>query len=441
VPNLDRQNLLIASFNVLNYFTTLDMDGYLCGPLFDQNCRGADSEEEFARQRAKLLAALGGIQADVFGLVEIQNDQDQSAADLVSGLNALLGSGTYTYIPTGFIGGDAIKVSLLYRPARVAPLGNFALLTSAADPRFIDTLNRPVLAQSFTDLTNGKTFTVAVNHLKSKSSACPDDPDLGDGQGNCNLTRTAAAQALVDWLAGDPTGSGVTDFLIIGDLNAYDKEDPIDAVKLGADDAAGSADDYVDLVNAFLGEQVYTYVFDGQLGYLDHALANRSLAGKVARVDVWHINADEPDLIDYNLEFKQPAQDALWAPDAYRASDHDPVIVSLNLDTTYLVMDDVYATPVDTPLIVASPGVMSNDSQTYLGDALSVQLKTDVANGSLSLNPDGSFIFTPEPGFSGWVSYVYELLSSIHGVVGEATVTLTVVEENIVYLPVVIGQH
>ena len=77
---------------------------------------------------------------------------------------------------------------------------------------------------------------MAVNHLKSKGSPCDDvgDPDPGDGAGNCNLTRTGAAEALVDWLAGDPTGSGDPDFLIIGDLNSYDKEDPIDVADVGA---------------------------------------------------------------------------------------------------------------------------------------------------------------------------------------------------------------
>jgi Ca2+-binding RTX toxin-like protein len=43
---------------------------------------------------------------------------------------------------------------------------------------------------------------------------------------------------------------------------------------------------------------------------------------------VWHINADEPSVIDYNTEFKP--QD-LYAANAYRSSDHDPVIVGLNL--------------------------------------------------------------------------------------------------------------
>ena len=161
-------------------------------------CRGADSAEELARQRAKILAALSGIDADVFGLMEIQNDEDQSTADLVAGLNDIFGADTFAYIPTGFIGTDAIKQALIYKPAAVTPVGSFALLTSAVDPRFIDTLNRPVLAQTFSDNLTGSTFTVAVNHLKSKGSECPGDPDLGDGAGNCNLTRKAAAEALVD---------------------------------------------------------------------------------------------------------------------------------------------------------------------------------------------------------------------------------------------------
>ena len=47
-------------------------------------------------------------------------------------------------------------------------------------------------------------FTVAVNHFKSKGSACNDvgDPDTGDGQGNCNLTRTWRREG-AGRLAGD----------------------------------------------------------------------------------------------------------------------------------------------------------------------------------------------------------------------------------------------
>jgi hypothetical protein len=233
-----------------------------------------------------------------------------------------VGAGTYAYIATGSIGTDAIKVGLLYKPATVTPYGAYAILDSSVDPTFLDTKNRPVLAQTFAD-SDGALLTVAVNHLKSKGSACDDVGDPIDplGQGNCNGVRTAAAQALAAWLATDPTGSGDSDALIIGDLNSYDHEDPITALL-----AAG----YTDLVRIYQGEVAYTYVFDAQLGYLDYALANLSMLPQVTGLSTWHINADEPDLIDYDTSFKLPAQDAIYEPNAYRSSDHDPVLVGLS---------------------------------------------------------------------------------------------------------------
>ena len=325
----------VASFNVLNYFTTID-DGRndICGPDEDQECRGADNAEELTRQRDKIVAAITAIDADIVGLIEIENNvNDDAVIDLVDSLNAVNGPGAYDYVSTGTIGTDAIKVAIVYRPGSVSPEGGYAILDSSVDPRFIDTKSRPVLAQSFAD-SSGSVFTVAVNHLKSKGSRCNDvgDPDLGDGAGNCNATRTAAAEALVDWLATDPTGSGDADTLIIGDLNSYDKEDPIDAIIAGSDDAAGTADDYTDLIQLFQGEDAYSYVFDGQIGYLDHALASADLVDQVTGVTVWHINADEADLIDYDTSFKQPPQQAIYAPDPYRSSDHDPVVIGLQLD-------------------------------------------------------------------------------------------------------------
>ncbi len=335
-------DITVASFNVLNYFTTID-DGVndICGPNGDQECRGADDPNELKRQRDKIVAALAAIDADVFGLIEIENNDlagvnVDAVGNLVDSLNAATAPGTYDAIDTGTIGTDAIKVAMIYKPTSVSPVGPYAILDSGVDPRFIDTKSRPVLAQTFADNATGGVVTVAVNHLKSKGSACVDvgDPDTGDGSGNCNITRTMAAEALVDWLATDPTGSGDADFLIIGDLNSYDKEPPIDAIIAGGDDTVGTSDDYTDLVFQYLGEDAYSYVFDGQTGYLDHALANADLVDQVTGVTIWHINADEADLIDYDTSFKQPAQDAIYAPDAYRSSDHDPVIIGLELGVT-----------------------------------------------------------------------------------------------------------
>ncbi|MCA9941851.1 MAG: ExeM/NucH family extracellular endonuclease [Ardenticatenaceae bacterium] len=325
-------SLQVTSFNVLNYFNGDGMGGGF------PTSRGADNLDEFNRQRAKIIAALVAMDSDVIGLMEIENDGYDSLsaiADLVNGLNDATAPGTYAFIDPGVpvIGTDEIAVGLIYNTTTVTPYGNSAILDSSVDSRFNDDKNRPALAQSFVENSTNGIFTVVVNHLKSKGSACDDvgDPDLGDGAGNCNITRMLAAEAMVDWLATDPTGSGDSDVLIIGDLNSYDKEDPIAAILAGSDDSLGTGDDYTDLAFAFGGEYAYSYVFDGQLGYLDYALASSSLVGQVTGATEWHINADEPDLLDYDTSFKQDAQDALYEPNAYRASDHDPVIVGLGL--------------------------------------------------------------------------------------------------------------
>jgi len=332
-PDIAEGDLTIASFNVLNYFVTLDGSGNRCGPSGNMECRGADNEKEFERQRAKIVAALEEIDADVYGLMEIENDRPgggDPVADLVAGLNEIQGAGTYAYIQTGAIGTDAIKQAILYKPASVTPVGDYKILDSSVDSRFKDTANRPVLAQVFEDNLSGEQFIVAVNHLKSKGSVCTDDPDTGDGQGNCNQTRLKAALSMVDWLADATVFGGVEKVLIIGDLNSYDKEDPIDAIKLGTDDLAGTSDDYLDMIREKQGDEAYGYVYDGQTGYLDYALANLAMAEIILDVNFWHINADEPDIIDYDNSFKPPAQaELLYRSDFYRSSDHDPVIITL----------------------------------------------------------------------------------------------------------------
>ncbi|MBW9092763.1 ExeM/NucH family extracellular endonuclease [Microbacterium jejuense] len=310
-------DLKISSFNVLNYFTSLDPTPTNSND--DDYFRGADTAEEFQRQQAKIVSALAAIDADVFGLLEIENNGTAVQA-LADTLNAQVGAGTYVPVTTGVIGGDAITTALLYKPSAVTPVGDFQLMTSAVDPAWLDNRNRPGLTQRFASTETGEEFVVSVNHLKSKGSACTESPDLGDGQGNCSATRTAAATALSTWLNETVAPDGRA--IVIGDLNSYDHEDSIDAFVNGG---------FTDLEKQFGGEHAYSYVFDGQSGYLDYALAQSALAADVTGAAAWHINADEPSLIDYDMSFKLPAQDALYAPDPYRSSDHDPVIVGLKL--------------------------------------------------------------------------------------------------------------
>jgi predicted extracellular nuclease len=313
----------VGSFNLLNLFATTDAGADVCGPSANRGCFGADSADEQRRQVAKLVAALTMMDADIAGLVELENDASASLELLVDALNEAEGAGSYDYIDTGVLGTANIKTGLVYRPATVRPAGPFAVLDGSVDERFNSRLNRPALAQTFARIDTGAALTVVVNHLKSKGFSCASvgDPDLGDGQDDCNLTRTRAAAAMADWLAGDPTASGDPDFLIIGDLNANMQEDPI--VEL---ENAG----YVNLLETMLGPTTYSFAFDGQSGALDHALASPTLAPQVADVREWHINADEPAVLDYNLENdRDPALFDATTP--YRSSDHDPLIIGIDL--------------------------------------------------------------------------------------------------------------
>ncbi len=432
--------------STVTYFNGDDVVSLQQAGTGGMECRGADTAEEFERQKIKIVEGLYAIDADIVGLMEIENDRptltpDYAVADLVAGLNAKYGSEVYGYVATGAIGTDAIKVALLYKLDTVTPVGDFAILDTSVDPRFLDDYNRPALAQTFMDNMVGESITVAVNHLKSKGSSCSaiGDPDLGDGQGNCNLTRLAAAQAEVDWLASDPTGTGVDKYLIIGDLNSYDKEDPIDAIKLGSDDAPGGGDDFYDMIYEINGEDAYGYVFDGQIGYLDYALVNENLYDFVADANFWHVNADEPDIIDYDMSFKADAQDALWEPNAYRASDHDPVIITLTFNQEPMAEDDAYETDQDVMLEVFADGVLENDIELNEYDEITLDLISGPMHGTLELHQDGSFTYIPDAGFFGTDSFEYLLIAippnSRTEFTDSAVVTITVNPAFKYYLP------
>lgn len=331
-------NIKVASFNVLNFFTTFTdgttADGQgnqgcaLGGTVSLGHCRGANNLAEFERQRSKIVAAMAALDADVLGLMEVQNNGNVAVQNLVDALNARSGAGTYATVPLPAqgTGSDAIRVAMIYKPARLNPVG-----AAVSDPEPVN--NRPTLAQTFEVM--GERFTLLVNHFKSKGSCpAPADPDAagnvdaGDGQGCWNAQRVLQARRLRTFVATLQATSRSNHALLIGDLNAYAKEDPIHEL-------VGSG--YVDEVGRF-NAFGYSYVFDGAAGRLDHAIATGALSPKVTGASHWHINADETSLADYNLEFKAPASTCggpcpadPYQPHAYRSSDHDPVVVGLKL--------------------------------------------------------------------------------------------------------------
>ncbi|WKZ40141.1 MAG: ExeM/NucH family extracellular endonuclease [Anaerolineales bacterium] len=362
-------SLKVVSFNLLNYFNTFSgcTNGVGGAPT---DCRGAENLAEFNRQWTKTVAAILQMDADVIGVNEIENDgygPNSAIAHLVDQLNAATAPGTYAYIDvdtgTGEVnalGTDAIKVGFIYKPGSVTPVGQTAALNTVEFVNGGDSAprNRPALAQAFEENANGHAFIVSVNHLKSKGSAC-DAPDAGDGQGNCNQVRLNAVFELMSWLASDPTGTGDPDILLIGDYNSYAMEDPIIAIEDFG---------FTHLIKTFLGSDAYSYVFDGQWGYLDHALASSSMIPYVTGVADYHINADEPAVLDYNTNFKSAGQvTSLYSPDEFRVSDHDPVLIGLDLGINDLMCNGLPATIIGTPGDDVIYGTNGNDVIVGLG--------------------------------------------------------------------------
>ncbi|SDE13005.1 VCBS repeat-containing protein [Salipiger thiooxidans] len=365
--------LQVASYNVLNFFTTLD-DGALTGPDGDLDPRGADTAAEFERQADKLVGGILGSGAEVLALQEIENNGsgEGSAIDTLTDLiNANDPGANFGYVdPTGsggFIGTDAITTGIIYDADAVTLLySDFiayeessaavtnALATAIADAigydfEAYDQSNRPSVAATFQDNSSGETFTVVSSHFKSKgdsglaalASAAEDhlagggtaitqadldalyadaNFDQGDGQGFWNGVRTDAAVELAEWIGTGYNGGGVSNVVMLGDMNSYAEEDPVQYL----DDDAG----FTDLIDAYIGqEEAYSYVFDGQQGTLDQGFADDMLAGFVTGVTEWHINADEPDLLSYDESF---VDSAFYDAGVFGSSDHDPLIVGLD---------------------------------------------------------------------------------------------------------------
>jgi predicted extracellular nuclease/2',3'-cyclic-nucleotide 2'-phosphodiesterase (5'-nucleotidase family) len=311
VPAVGVGNIKVAAFNVLNYF-----NGNGTGGGFPTS-RGAHTAAEFTRQRTKIINAIKELNADVVGLIEIENDGSgatSAIADLVNGLNTATAPGTYAVIadPTGSNGGpgtDEIKVALIYKPASVTPNG-----LARADMN--SSHNRPPLAQTFTVNSSGEKFTAIVVHFKSKSctGASGANADQNDGQSCYNPQRKLQATALLSFISNIQTSVSDMDVIAVGDFNSYEQEDPMDILRAGG------------LINTLPG--TYSYVFDGQFGSLDYALVTSELNAKISGANKWHINSDEPIAKDYNQEYNPPYA---YSTDAYRSSDHDPVLVGLNL--------------------------------------------------------------------------------------------------------------
>ncbi|UCN13290.1 ExeM/NucH family extracellular endonuclease [Cellulomonas iranensis] len=353
-------DLSVASFNVLNYFTTLGDENPACVPYRDptgepvtvrEGCdqRGAWDKADLERQQDKIVAAITALDADVVGLLEIENSArvtgtpDAALATLVDALNEAAGAGTWAYVPSSAelppaAEQDVITNAIIYRPAAATPTGDArALGDQGGDDQAFGNAREPI-GQVFTPAAGGEPLLVVVNHFKSKSSAgpWPGDRDTGDGQGASNESRVRQAAALRDWV---PTVQGeATAVALVGDFNSYTHEDPLQVLY----DAG-----YVNAA-AQLAPGEHSYAFQGLSGSLDHVLLNEAAATRATGADVWGINAEESIALEYS-RFNYHGT-SFYAPDPYRSSDHNPVKVGFAagedntgpVDLTFLNINDFH---------------------------------------------------------------------------------------------------
>ena len=267
---------------------------------------GPASYAEHQKQRTKVSKALAKINADLYGFVEIEQGQD-ALKEIASDLTKNTGR-QFTYINDGgSASGTYTKSGFVYCTDLLEPYGALRENNTGVKQR--------KKTQAFVEKATGEKFLFSVNHFKAKSGkGSGDNADQGDGQGGYNGDRVGEAQSLVEYYYKDTTFFKDQDILIMGDLNAYAMEDPITLLKKNG---------MTDLHRAFHADSSYSYVYGGQLGYLDHALCNKTLLPQVTGMVAYHINSCESDAYTYDKSDDQTM---------FRSSDHDPVIVGLRLD-------------------------------------------------------------------------------------------------------------
>lgn len=369
----EQANVKVASFNVENLFN--GQDGDFSGS------RGATSEAEFQRQLSKVSRAIVKIDADVVGLIELENDGygPQAAIKvLVDSVNALSSQRKYAFVRAtsgatklaegGRLGTDAIKVALIYDSLQVGLLGAYLV----DDDTMVH--NRVPLAQRFQLRANGASFIAVVNHFKSKgcTGARGLDADQNDGQSCFNARRKLQADSLCSFIRKIKAELQEENVLVLGDLNAYAQEDPMDLLRSN------------DLVDLSASDSSYSYVYMAESGSLDHALASPSLAQKLTGAAKWHINSDEPVVGGY--AFNDPASHKAKTMDLYekspfRTSDHDPIILGFYLEGVVVGQEDAISS---ASLLKLYPNPVANILSVEVSDLqLGNQLQVFNAMGLL----------------------------------------------------------
>ena len=286
IPDLGDYRLLVCGFNLENYYMTL-------------NEMGARTEQERQRQRAKVRKALKKINADIFGLVELQQG-NEAITEIVNDLNKALPERNYDFFHDSEAG-TYQKVDFVYDKNKVEAI-NTPVETE------VETQNRKKMI-CFREKETGEKFIYSINHFKSMNTGGED-------------RRVNEAKAVIKLYNSYRQNGNIRekDVLFMGDMNCYAFTEPIKVF---------TENGMIDLHRAFHADSSYSYMFGGMASYIDHAISNGTMYRQVTGMSGFHINSDEDDKYNY----QRSADETM-----FRCSDHDPVLVGLKLDST-LVYD------------------------------------------------------------------------------------------------------
>jgi predicted extracellular nuclease len=276
IPDLGNARLRVVAQNAANYLTNFEASNSSC-----------DNQDEFDTKTNKMANAFLALKADIVAICEVERNDD-ILSYICDAMNTIYGKNVFTYITDGLYShasaGDyqSLKSGFIYNKEKVTPFG------SAVSPYNSGEYNARMRIQAFKELATDEIFVLSMNHFKAKSSGS----DSGES------TRIQNASYLISKLNNVTSDD---DILIMGDLNAYTDETPIQ-----------------NLINAGYEEQLvrfaptaYTYIYKGTKGILDHAMANSTMAEQITGAYSYHINTA--------------------GGYSYKYSDHDAVVVGLCL--------------------------------------------------------------------------------------------------------------
>ena len=277
IPDVGNARLRIVGQNAENYLSNLEASNSSCS-----------TQAQFEAKTYKMANVFIALQADIVAICEVERN-DQILGYIVDAMNDLAGANVYTYITDGLYAHassgsyQGLKAGFIYRSDKLATVGsNYSPYTSGAEYK------ARMRIQAFRELATDEIFVLSMNHFKAKDSSA----DAGEGTRMENVTKLITA---IGNITTDP------DVLVMGDLNAYMDEAPIEALE---------EEGFEEQLIRFEAN-AYSYIYRGTKGILDHCMANSTMATQITSARVYHINTAG----GYNYEY----------------SDHDAVLVGLNL--------------------------------------------------------------------------------------------------------------